>query len=448
MLGFGQDIGIDLGTATIIAYVKGKGVVLREPSVVAVDNNTKEVLAVGQEARRMLGRTPGNIVATRPLREGVISDYTVTEKMLKYFINKVKGKTIFAPRTMICIPSRVTEVEKKAVIDAAMQAGARKVFLIEEPIAAAIGAGLDIAKPCGNMIVDIGGGTTDIAVISLGGSVESTSLKVAGDKFDESIVKYIKKKHNPFEPGRDDHQSGRGLQHQLPQPHPDGHGQRFPASAGDHSPAAVPHAAPAPAAEAQHLPDLRSQQAASRTQRTVPDRERPSARCQQDQRQLCVPLHAARHALHRPGRRIPDGIAKNRQNRRYGGPDAQTAVAFGCGPQLPRLLPHLRRNVPRHLPRLRRAGQRVARRAGAFSGAFGRGSFDRTAHPGRHAAGDHRQRLHRQFSELRFGNGLYLSHQTPQFGARLAQRFRKPGSAHRPLTGFLTDRPFAAGILS
>lgn len=129
-------------------------------------------------------------------------------------------------------------------------------------------------------------------------------------------------------------------------------------------------------------------------------------------------------------------------------PDAQTAVAFGCGPQLPRLLPHLRRNVPRHLPRLRRAGQRVARRAGAFSGAFGRGSFDRTAHPGRHAAGDHRQRLHRQFSELRFGNGLYLSHQTPQFGARLAQRFRKPGSAHRPLTGFLTDRPFAAGILS
>ena len=198
MLGFGQDIGIDLGTATIIAYVKGKGVVLREPSVVAVDNNTKEVLAVGQEARRMLGRTPGNIVATRPLREGVISDYTVTEKMLKYFINKVKGKTIFAPRTMICIPSRVTEVEKKAVIDAAMQAGARKVFLIEEPIAAAIGAGLDIAKPCGNMIVDIGGGTTDIAVISLGGSVESTSLKVAGDKFDESIVKYIKKKYKNY----------------------------------------------------------------------------------------------------------------------------------------------------------------------------------------------------------------------------------------------------------
>ena len=195
-LGFGQDIGIDLGTATVIAYVKGKGVVLREPSVVAVDNDTKEVLAVGQEARRMLGRTPGNIVATRPLREGVISDYTVTEKMLKYFINKINGKSLFSPRTMICIPSRVTEVEKKAVIDAATQAGSRKVFLIEEPIAAAIGAGIDIAKPCGNMVVDIGGGTTDIAVISLGGSVESTSLKVAGDKFDEHIIKYIKKKHN------------------------------------------------------------------------------------------------------------------------------------------------------------------------------------------------------------------------------------------------------------
>ena len=196
MFGFGQDIGIDLGTATVIAYVKGKGIVLREPSVVAIDNNTKEVLAVGQEARRMLGRTPGNIVATRPLKDGVISDYTVTEKMLKYFINKVGGKFIFAPRIMICIPSQVTEVEKKAVIDAASQAGARKVYLIEEPIAAAIGAGIDISKPSGNMIVDIGGGTTDIAVISLGGSVVSTSLKVAGDKFDEAIVKYIKKKHN------------------------------------------------------------------------------------------------------------------------------------------------------------------------------------------------------------------------------------------------------------
>ena len=194
--GFGQDIGIDLGTATVIAYVKGKGIVLREPSVVAVDSNTGEVVAVGKEARRMLGRTPGNIVATRPLRDGVISDYTVTEKMLKYFINKVGGRNLFAPRIMICIPSRVTEVEKKAVIDAANQAGARKVYLIEEPIAAAIGAGIDISKPCGNMVVDIGGGTTDIAVISLGGSVVSTSIKVAGDKFDEYIVKYIKRKHN------------------------------------------------------------------------------------------------------------------------------------------------------------------------------------------------------------------------------------------------------------
>ena len=194
--GWGQDIGIDLGTANVIAYVKGQGIVLREPSVVAVDNNTGDVVAVGAEARRMLGRTPGNIVATRPLREGVISDYTVTEKMLKYFITKVGGKTLFAPRIMICIPSRVTEVEKKAVIDAATQAGARKVYLIEEPIAAAIGAGIDISKPYGNMVVDIGGGTTDIAVISLGGSVVSTSLKVAGDKFDEYVVKYIKKKHN------------------------------------------------------------------------------------------------------------------------------------------------------------------------------------------------------------------------------------------------------------
>ena len=196
MFNWGQDIGIDLGTATVIAYVKGKGIVLREPSVVAVDSNTNDVLAVGREARRMLGRTPGNIVATRPLREGVISNYTVTEKMLKYFINRVCGRFVFSPRIMICIPSQVTEVEKKAVIDAATQAGARKVYLIEEPIAAAIGAGIDISKPCGNMVVDIGGGTTDIAVISLGGSVVSTSLKIAGDKFDEYIVKYIKKKHN------------------------------------------------------------------------------------------------------------------------------------------------------------------------------------------------------------------------------------------------------------
>ncbi len=196
MLMFGQDIGIDLGTATVIVYVKGKGIVLREPSVVAVDNITGDVLAVGHEARRMLGRTPGNIIATRPLRDGVISNYTNTEKMLKYFINKIRGRFLFAPRIMICIPSQVTEVEKKAVIDAASNAGARRVYLIEEPIAAAIGAGLDISKPSGNMIVDIGGGTTDIAVISLGGAVVSTSIKIAGDRFDEAIVKYIKKKHN------------------------------------------------------------------------------------------------------------------------------------------------------------------------------------------------------------------------------------------------------------
>lgn len=196
MFGFGQDIGIDLGTATVLVYVKGKGIVLREPSVVAIDKNTNKLMAVGEEARRMLGRTPGNIVAIRPLRDGVISDYDVTERMLKYFINKVCGRRIFKPRIIVCVPSGVTEVEKKAVVDAAEQAGARKVNLIEEPIAAAIGAGLDIAKACGSMVVDIGGGTTDIAVISLGGTVVSSSIKVAGDKFDEAIVRYMRKKHN------------------------------------------------------------------------------------------------------------------------------------------------------------------------------------------------------------------------------------------------------------
>ncbi len=193
---FGQDIGIDLGTATILVHVKGKGITLREPAVVAIDKNTNEVLAVGQNARKMLGRTPGNIVAIRPMKDGVISDYTVTEKMLKYFISKVSDRSIISPRIMICVPSGVTEVEKKAVIDAANHAGARKVYLIEEPIAAAIGAGIDITKPYGTMIVDIGGGTTDIAVIALGGAVRSTSIKVAGDKFDEAIIKYIKKHHS------------------------------------------------------------------------------------------------------------------------------------------------------------------------------------------------------------------------------------------------------------
>lgn len=196
MFGFGQAIGIDLGTATVLVYVKGKGIVLREPSVVAINRDTGEALSVGEEARRMLGKTPGNIVAIRPLKDGVISDYSVTEKMLKYFIKKVCGKFIFAPTIMVCVPSGVTEVEKKAVVDAASQAGARKVYLIEEPIAAAIGAGLDISKACGSMVVDMGGGTTDIAVISLGGAVVSTSIKVAGNKFDEYIIKYIKKRYN------------------------------------------------------------------------------------------------------------------------------------------------------------------------------------------------------------------------------------------------------------
>lgn len=191
------DIGIDLGTASILVYVKGKGVVLKEPSVVAFDRDTNRIKAIGEEARLMLGRTPGNIVAVRPLRQGVISDYTVTEKMLKYFIQKAVGKQRFRkPLISICVPSQVTEVERKAVEDAAFQAGARDVKTIEEPIAAAIGAGIDIARPCGNMIVDIGGGTSDIAVISLGGTVVSASIKIAGDDFDDAIVRYMRKKHN------------------------------------------------------------------------------------------------------------------------------------------------------------------------------------------------------------------------------------------------------------
>ena len=191
------DIGIDLGTASVLVYIRGKGVVLKEPSVVAFDSDTKKIKAIGEDARLMLGRTPGNIVAVRPLRKGVISNYTVTEKMMKYFIQKAIGrKTFRKPRISVCVPSRVTEVERKAVEDATYQAGAREVAIIEEPIAAAIGAGIDIAKPCGNMIVDIGGGTTDIAVISLGGTVVSDSLPVAGDDFDEAIVKYMKKNHN------------------------------------------------------------------------------------------------------------------------------------------------------------------------------------------------------------------------------------------------------------
>ena len=192
-----NDIGIDLGTASILVYIKGKGVVLKEPSVVAFDRDTNKIKAIGEEARLMLGRTPGNVVAIRPLRKGVISDYTVTEQMLKYFIQKAIGRMSFRkPRISVCVPSSITEVEKKAVEDATYQAGAREVSIIEEPIAAAIGAGIDISRPCGNMIVDIGGGTCDVAVISLDGIVVSTSIKVAGDDFDEAIIRYVRKKHN------------------------------------------------------------------------------------------------------------------------------------------------------------------------------------------------------------------------------------------------------------
>ncbi|GAB6179333.1 rod shape-determining protein [Desulfotomaculum defluvii] len=194
MFGFNTDIGIDLGTASVLVFVKGKGIVLREPSVVAINKDTGNIIAVGEEARRMLGRTPGNIVATRPLREGVIADYEVTEKMLRYFINKANGKRwFFRPRVMICIPSGVTGVEERAVRQASVSAGASSAHLIEEPLAAALGAGIDIAEPSGSMIVDIGGGTSDVAVLSLGGIVCSRSIRVGGDKFDEAIVRYIRK---------------------------------------------------------------------------------------------------------------------------------------------------------------------------------------------------------------------------------------------------------------
>ena len=193
---FGQDIGIDLGTATIIAYVKGKGIVLREPAVVAVNKKTDEVLAVGHEARRMIGRTPDDIIAIRPLEGGVISEYKYAEKMLRAFLKKISRGNIFSPRVMVCVPSTITEVERKAVIDVILSAGAKKVYLIEEPMAAALGAGLDISKPYGNVIMDVGGGTTDIAVIALDGAVVSKSVKIAGDNFDEAIVQYLKKKFN------------------------------------------------------------------------------------------------------------------------------------------------------------------------------------------------------------------------------------------------------------
>lgn len=192
----GKDIGIDLGTATVLVYVKGSGIVIKEPSVVAIDKNTDRIIKVGREAQRMLGRTPGNITAIRPLRDGMISQYEITLKMIQYFIKKACGTMIFKPRVIICVPSGITEVEERAVVDAATQAGAKRTYLIEEPVAAAIGAGINIAAPNGHMVVDIGGGTTDIAVLSLGGVVVSESIKVAGDKFDEAIIRYVRRKHN------------------------------------------------------------------------------------------------------------------------------------------------------------------------------------------------------------------------------------------------------------
>lgn len=194
---FGKDIGIDLGPATVLVYVRGKGVVLCEPSVVAIDVESNQILAVGEQARSMIGRTPGNIQAIRPLKDGVIADYQVTEMMLKHLLNKACGRSrLFKPQVVICVPSGVTSVEKRAVLEAAMQAGAKKVLIISEPMAAAIGAGLNVADPSGNMVVDVGGGTTDIAVISLGGEVTGDSIRVGGDKFDDAIVRYIRREYN------------------------------------------------------------------------------------------------------------------------------------------------------------------------------------------------------------------------------------------------------------
>ncbi|MFC5700918.1 rod shape-determining protein [Cohnella faecalis] len=193
---FSKDIGIDLGTANVSIHVKGKGVVLDEPSVVAIESDTRKVLAVGEEARRMVGRTPGNIIAIRPLRDGVIADFEVTDMMLKKFIERVGGRGMFSrPRILICAPTNITSVEQKAIREAAIRCGAKEVFLEEEPKAAAIGAGMDIFQPSGNMVVDIGGGTTDVAVLSMGDVVTASSLKVAGDKFDAAIMKYIKNKY-------------------------------------------------------------------------------------------------------------------------------------------------------------------------------------------------------------------------------------------------------------
>lgn len=194
---FSKDMGIDLGTANTLVYIKGKGIVVREPSVVAIQTETKQVLAVGEEAKRMIGRTPGNIVAIRPLKDGVIADFDITQSMLKYFIRRaISGRSLFLPRVVICVPSGVTEVEKRAVEEAAIHAGAKDAYLIEEPMAAAFGAGLPVHEPTGSLVVDIGGGTTEVAVISLGGIVTSKSIRVGGDELDESIVNYIKKEYN------------------------------------------------------------------------------------------------------------------------------------------------------------------------------------------------------------------------------------------------------------
>lgn len=197
MLGLARDLGIDLGTANVLIYQRGRGIVLREPTVVAINKTTKELKAAGEEARQMLGRTPGSITALQPIRDGVIADYTVTEQMLRYFIQKVAGKRfLFKPRVIICVPSSVTSVERRAVLDAAKEAGAKEAYPIEEPMAAAIGAGLHIGDPEGNMVVDIGGGTTDVAVISLGGIVRSESVRTGGNKLDEAIHRFIKREYN------------------------------------------------------------------------------------------------------------------------------------------------------------------------------------------------------------------------------------------------------------
>lgn len=194
---FAEDIGIDLGTASVLVFKKGKGIVLHEPSVVAIDKNTNKVIAVGEEARQMLGRTPGHIVAVRPLRDGVIANYDMTEKMLSSFIRKVIGqKFFFKPRVIVCIPTGATDVEERAVRQATLAAGSRQAYIIEEPLAAALGAGINISEPTGNMVVDIGGGTSDIAVLSLGGIVCNASLRVGGDKFDEAIVRYVRREYN------------------------------------------------------------------------------------------------------------------------------------------------------------------------------------------------------------------------------------------------------------